>query len=333
MDDLLKYRNAIEFGLTKWIHDRQTWKYAGLMVLIMILSMAVIVAIAAALFLPFINDPSSIMTNSLAFGSSFITMVFIVIFLTPIIMLIRGYISALINIRGLQLAGHNPPPFGALKFLRLILTWIATYIFVTFSLYRPKWLLLLLADLILFVAGIMVSPDNSFFGSLLILAAFIGYIAYIIVVIYNGVRLSFPDIILLDTEHSIMDCLKMSEEITNKKVQSILGTSIVMGLIIIVILIAVGTVIELAAGFPLMAIIGGAPNIDAILANLALIATIYFIMILARVILESIIEIIGIYFGVGLYNLVLQDQGASAPASNQISSTPPSEKVIKAAMK
>ena len=327
----MKYINAIEFGLTNWIHDRQTWKYLSMLFAIMFVAMLIVGGIFAVLFMPIIQNPETV--NPISFISSIFFAIMILIPIAIIAGLISMYVMMLIRIRALQIAGHNPPALGWIKLIKIIILEILTGLFATFSVYRPKWLILLAADIVLYFGGIMLMGTEAMWGMILILLSVLGFLAYFVVIIYNSLRLCFPITIFIDTEISIFDSLKKSEEITNGRVMSILGTSLVFGIIVGIIAAVIGGIIEAIVSLPFIGIFGAEPSAEVLMQNIGILTVLLVFMLLLRTLLQLFISVVGNFFTAGIYNLVLQDQGTASPASNQISSTPPSEKVIRAAMK
>jgi hypothetical protein len=84
-------------------------------------------------------------------------------------------------------------------------------------------------DLRMFQMGV------ALFGILLLLLSFLGFLAYLIVAMYNSLRLSLSSIIFIEKEKKILDCLKESWDLTKGKIINSFGLLIVLIFVLAII--------------------------------------------------------------------------------------------------
>lgn len=340
VDDIVRYTDALKFAFMKPLKDGTTLKYA---VLLIILTIAMLVGVIAAFLLPIMGllssgagilallNPAKLMAAIMAgLGLAFVVMI--------VGGLATAYISALIIIRALQLAGYNPPRFGFIKYVRFIIVNIAAFFFVLLSIYRLKWLLLPVTAIVLFIIGGLFAFMNPLMGILAFGVGMILILAYFVVASYNSIRLSFPHIVLLNSSAGILECLKTSDTMTNGRFWSIFGMTFVFGLIYGAAQGVMDNIIRFVVGLmvtpdTVLAAMGGA-NIASILAPILAVLGILFIIYFVVIV---ILGVMGTFLEVGLFQLVLRDyRGAAAPgapAPRMPSGKAPSERVIESAAK
>lgn len=276
----MAYFDAIEFAF-RWLRDRTAWKY-----LAALFAVALISGIAELLLGKPPTSIEEIMRGESGMPATPLGAAAVLLMGVATI-LIAFYISALLKIRALKVAGHSPPEFGVSKFVKLIATVIAAFIFAVFSVYRLKWLVLGIAGTVLLIAGILLLFVNPIVGILLLGVSGILLAAYFVAVVYNSLRLMFSDVCLLNSNAGISECLKNSETLTKGKVIGLFLASLVFAIIILVVMVPAALAVM---GIQIVALLSGVLAFSGI-------------AILLNALVTAVLSAMGNFFEVGLFDL------------------------------
>ena len=233
-----KLGEIIDLGMISWIRDKTMLIYLAIIFLITLISGIVINFFIAGLLANFSQTAQTITSPTQIFA-----MIMPLISVSTIIGTITGLItlavSYLVIKRTLELNGSNGEKLTLLRYILLIVLGIAGGIVAVLSLYRIKWLAVGIIGFILTIVGLMLLGIGTFMGAGIILVGgllvFIGVImliAYAIVVIINGIRLTLGQVAFVEKERGIMESLKISWETTKGEVLGIILAFIIVAIII-----------------------------------------------------------------------------------------------------
>jgi len=201
----LNLGNALEFGISGF-KDKKARTLFFYMLAINIIAGLVI----GFLFAPFLNIDTTgelgfeiIMQAIYAIGISMIVL--------SIASLLGLFLGAKILIVALEKIKVKPKKLTLMKFVRLLLLYVAGFIVAGLSLFRPKYLLVLVASVVLIALGVI--QTNYFLLALGVIAS----LGYLIVFTYNSLRIAFGEAIFLSREKGIIESLKESDNKTKGK--------------------------------------------------------------------------------------------------------------------
>lgn len=166
----------------------------------------------------------------------------------------------LITSKAFKLAKGSSAPLTAGRYLRLIVLMIASGLVAGLSIFKLKWLWILIAGLALVLLGAAFSIINPIITGVFFAIGAILFIIYIIVFIYNGIRITFGDIAFIEKEQPIMKALKRSWDVTAGRIWEIILAMIVLGAIIWIINFILGLPASTYISFATLATI----NLDTI---------------------------------------------------------------------
>jgi hypothetical protein len=238
----MDYGQVLEFSFN-WFKERESLKYIALYWLAVFVNLAIfaglvflffgdiIAKLLAGDYLPAV----ALVMDYTALFARVIPLVLILIPITIVFWLVFLYISALMSLFALHKAGLPAAPFSFYKLLRLIALGIVSFFVAFLSLFNKIFLPILIAAIVCVVAALFSILSGGLGGMMtggvfLLLAVFI-FLVYCIVLAYNSVRLSQCGVIFLSKEVSIMDAIKESWDLTNKRFWSIFLAGLLVGII------------------------------------------------------------------------------------------------------
>ncbi len=264
--------DAVKFGFS-WIHDRQSWKFFGALVLTYVLLFAVIVGSIAAFFLSsgivqagtgsagywrhLFTDPSAFL--NLMVGAFLFFLIVAIAFVSLFLFVGMYLTSHALKMRGLATVPLNMPRFASVVWLELLLLFN-----VLFS-WKDKRFLALLGFAVLMFVG---SASNR----LLLFPAVLVLIFYIPVMAYMGLRFYFAPMALLHEDLSAQEALDFSWKLSKgrvlglfaRNVGSVLVISTLLALVMLVpkfLLWILGLLLGFHGNAPLVSMLEGLLNL------------------------------------------------------------------------
>ncbi len=242
------HEEFLKFALTAWIKDKKSLKYFLFLVLFNAVLLIVTNLCMYTLLEPF-SKAAMVNPNQLGYA-----MVYLFVFIISIVFIgvvIPMIIVYFIYTRALELTKRSFVQLTGIRILKVFVLSLASSIISFLSLFRVRWLLLLLASvgmlvvsLVTFtIAGAMSYNYNmrmfqngvALFGIALLLFSFLGFLAYLIVVFYNSLRLSLSTIIFIEKEKKVLACLKESWDLTSGKIVNSFWLFVVLMILMIIV--------------------------------------------------------------------------------------------------
>ncbi|MBI5884829.1 hypothetical protein HZB89_01895 [archaeon] len=143
--------------------------------------------------------------------------------------LLSMFLAVKMQLIALKKLGFKLIELNAGKFVELVLLYFAGFIASMLSLFRVKFLAVLAAGIVLLAAGFMLA--NGLLGALGALLL----VAYVVVWMYNSLRLAFGAAFFLGKGKGIMQSLKASDESTKGKLVELFIALVVIGFIGVII--------------------------------------------------------------------------------------------------
>ncbi|MCR4335199.1 MAG: hypothetical protein NUV57_01535 [archaeon] len=225
--------------VTLWFKDRETLKrffiIIGLIVLFSIITAVIVIGLVLLLAGPASLD--TVANPQILEQLGVVGLIFILV-LVPLFLffvLFLGYQFYKINIRALQVVGFETAPFNFVKFLKaLIFLSLYTSFAVITSWFHEKWRIYFIA---IFILGLFGLLGGFLFSPLLFLSllALLMFCPYILVMIYNSIRLSMGNSIYLQKNQGVIDSVKESWVLTEGKAVEIFAANVIVGIVIFII--------------------------------------------------------------------------------------------------
>ncbi|MCX6803724.1 MAG: glycerophosphoryl diester phosphodiesterase membrane domain-containing protein [Candidatus Diapherotrites archaeon] len=218
-------------------------------------------------------------------------------------------ISYLFFSHALNSKGRKNVPLNLTQYVLYIVLSIAQCLFVLLSLFRPKYLLILVAAIILFFLGVIISAVGGFIsiiGSLLLIIGLILGFVYIVVIFSNTMRLLFSDPIFVESKKGIVESLKASWDMTKGHCWKMFGTLILLGIISgVIYLIAVIPLIyymlqQMFAIF-LSGIVSGGSGVGA--SSFSANSTVFFLSMIPAFVMPFLIMVSTLVI-TGMYDII-----------------------------
>ncbi|MEW6329796.1 MAG: hypothetical protein AB1468_06835 [Candidatus Micrarchaeota archaeon] len=217
-----------------WISDNRSWKWYGALLAIVLVMVTLI-----AVFFPLptgATDSQDFAKKFESLSSSAAISAVLGVFVVSLIgSLAIMYVSANIAINALDSKKIPAQPFDFNRYLSYIWLHVLNAIYIFFSLYNTRFLLIPAAALVLFLLSIAMQ--------FLILAGMVVFGAYMVVVVYNAIRLSVAVPIFLSRKLArTSDALAESWKITEGRVIEVLVTNILTNIIWGIIMLIPGLI-------------------------------------------------------------------------------------------
>jgi len=287
--DILKFTYS-------WLHNKASQKLymlliavnlisAGLLILSVVLFVGSVLLPVSVLNMP-TDDPAfmSLFASFAGFGVTGAIMGIILFFGA---LLAAGYFETKTMLRALDAKGRQSVKWIPRKYGNYILLSILNLIYAVFGVLNRKWWPL--------VAAFYVLMAVSFIFPLLFIPTALVGLAYMVLVVYNGVRLSMSFPIYLEGEMGKTEAIHRSWKLTEGKVLSIFVTGLLIGIVWAIVLGVVGGVFQIFRFLP-----GG-----------------IFIFLIASFILGPFDKFTGSFTSVGIYH-ALRTEGRQKVARGRM---------------
>ena len=254
----MRFGEVLKNSFTLWLKDKKS--------LIYVLALIGLFAVLAAGLIAFLAIGS--LTNSIRFiegsdltqvalsddGNIIFLAIAAIVLLCAFIVFFVGtfYVSALLEVRALQLLGFNTARFGLIKFVKLVLFQIWVSIMAYTSWYNKAFFYYLIGLILFWVTSIGVFLLIERIGNILLLLATLLSAVYLLPVIYNTIRLSIASAIYLHEDFGIMRAGRDAWELAHKKVLGIFIAFLLVQIAIQILLIIPWFVLIIAANVALL---------------------------------------------------------------------------------
>ena len=229
-----KIEDVLRYGFA-WIEDRESLKYILLNLVVQIATGVAIILLLLMLFEPYlslliISEPNfaGSLLSTLNLQELISKVILFFILLVPIALvgiIALAYVQALMVLFALRKKGLKPASFNFIKLIRLIIMGIAASLAALFysfdKTFRIIQWLSLFGGIVSILLMITLSPLFALLAALFLLI-------YIVVVIYNFLRLFVTNQIFLHEELGIIETLKKSFEVTQNEVWNVLLAALVL---------------------------------------------------------------------------------------------------------
>ncbi len=268
----MDYGRAITNTLTLWFKDGKILRLMGLQILVGAIFLLLLGGAIWLFFgdlMPQIMALSSGDAPSPAAISQFITaivakLVLFLIVVAPLLLLemaISIYISVLMQARALEVLGFTPPQVTPMRALKYVLMNIWVMLMAITSWYSRKLFFLFLGIIFVLLFGIVMLILVPPIGAILLLLGVLACIPYLIVYIYNSIRLSVADAVYLSSEDGVFASVRKTWGLTQGKALEVFLAGLLLGICLIVVSFAISipevlirTVLTLLTGSALVAI-------------------------------------------------------------------------------
>ena len=241
-----KMTDILKFSLLGPFKDRVALKYMAFIFVFALIVGVVSNYLVYSVFGPFVKNPNLLADPSFATGALFQFFGFFgaIIVLYAIVLCAMQY---LLMARALKILGMGSQPASATGVAKLIVTGIAHMLCALFSVFNLKMLLVGIAGVVLLIVGALMlsmmvtAPAIAFIGAVMLLVGVLALIGYVVIIIYNSVRLSVSEVALVSKGLSVADSLRLSWEKAEGNVLNIF----VIGLVLSVVLSVINIVLSM----------------------------------------------------------------------------------------
>ncbi|VVB76329.1 Uncharacterised protein [uncultured archaeon] len=232
---------AINFAFTGWMKSRAALKYFIVALILFIILNVALGSVAGSLFGSLSNAAS--MSPGEALGMVGYFFLYVAVFVV-LYWLISGFIAYFMLGSALREIKRKPVEFSAGRYVRFLGLMIANCLSVVFSLFKLKFLWVLISGIVLaIVGGVLAAAGVSFgsnvamiiLGALLVVVAFILFICYAVIMVYNAMRLLIGEMIFVEKEQGIWKSLKASWDITGKNALNIFVVMFVVAIVVMIL--------------------------------------------------------------------------------------------------
>jgi hypothetical protein len=224
----MDYKGILKKGFA-WIHDRKVWSYVVALMVTGLVSLTVIVYLI------------QLFIEQLSFGSSdflvlFFQLIAFVFLFSLVFGLIQGFFYALIVLKGMQFYKIKTAPFNAVKYIKLVLLYVASFVLALISYYERKGLYFFIAVIALYsISIISFAARETETGIILLFVALLASLAYAFVVIYNSIKLFVAPFVFLEKKQGVFASLRESWKITKGKVLAVFIAIVIVSLVVIAV--------------------------------------------------------------------------------------------------
>ncbi|MEI7962051.1 MAG: hypothetical protein WCI04_06980 [archaeon] len=242
------FGKIVDFSLFKWAKEEGIWKYfLALLVFTAVISFSTYYMMGTLLS-PFSALQDQSVTEAINAIFHFFTFIFFIIIVSVVFGAAFNYLLIAMALRA---KGKKFVDFGAKRWLGIIVLGILNFFAALFSVFKLKLLVVGIVGLVLTGISVILIVMSGIGGNwgiavlalLFFLLGLILLMVYLIIVVYNCLRLSFSSIVFIEKELGFVESMHKSWEMTHGKVLNILVALILIGLI--------AAVISLIGSFPL----------------------------------------------------------------------------------
>jgi len=233
--------DAINFAFTGWMKSRQALKYFVVALILFIILNVALGAVAGSLFGSLSNASS--MSPGEALGLVGYFFLYITVFVV-LYWLISGFIIYFMLGSALKEIKRKPVEFSAGRYARFLGLMIANCLAVLLSLFKLKFLWVLISGIILAIVGIVLVAVGASFGSnvialilgfLLLGISVILFLCYAVIMIYNSMRLILAEMLFVEKEQGIWKSLNASWNITGGNALNIFVVLFVVTVVVMIL--------------------------------------------------------------------------------------------------
>ncbi len=230
----MQYETILKNGFA-WIRDKQVWTYIIAMIaigLIGVFTVAYILQDFLAKFFPGAIETQNFETIGLNLLMEILQLLFLFFVLFLVFAFIEGFVYTLILLRGMEFYKIKTTPFELEKYIRLVVLHIFSGILALISYYDKRFLMVFIGIVISYGIGFLLLAFINILGFILLILAIFATLFYVLVVVYNEIRLSMAPFIFLEKEQGIFDSLRQGWNLTKGKVIDVFIGMLIIGIII-----------------------------------------------------------------------------------------------------
>lgn len=249
---MMDFGNVLRNSFTLWYKDGKTLKYMLFYLGATVLSGLLFIGSGLLFFGDFIAkyldlvtkyssntlaqpDPSAVTALLNSFLSNIIPFIIVAVPILIASAIVIAFIRILMVLRALEALGFSTAPFGPVKFIKLFILDIWVSIMALTGWYNRK----LFLGFLLLAGFMLVTMIIAFLFPLALLILFFVWfalwIAYIVVIIYNSIRLSFAGIMFLQNDKGILETARGAWVLTHGKALDIFLGFLVFGIALVAI--------------------------------------------------------------------------------------------------
>jgi len=230
---------AINFAFTGWAKSRQALKYFVVALILFVILNIALNLVAGSLFGSLSNVAS--MTPSEAIGLMGYFFLYMVVFVV-LYWLISAFILYFMLGSALKEIKRKPAKFNANRYVRFLGLMIANCLSVLLSLRKLKFLWVFVVSIVLMILGVAMAGISGGTNIVLLILGvlFIGismllFVIYIVIMIYNGMRLILCEMLFVEKEQGIWKTLKAAWDMTEGNVLNIFIVMLVVSVVVIIL--------------------------------------------------------------------------------------------------
>ncbi|MFA5357956.1 MAG: hypothetical protein WC308_03470 [archaeon] len=229
-------------SFTGWLRDRETLKYfISLIIIVVLATIAGNYLIYSLLYSAYsLGSPTASIIISTMANSIPILVVFVILNSLAVY-----FISYLVIARALKLRKKGSQKLSFMRLVKFFLLELFIFISAFLSLFNLKFIAILIAAILLFVIGAILATVTAHvtIGAVLILLGILAWLLYLVVVVYNSVRLLLSNVAFVEKDIGIVAAAKESWKITQGNV----STVIIAWLVLIIISFIIGSISAIPA--------------------------------------------------------------------------------------
>ncbi len=211
--------NAINFAFTGWVKSKAALKYFVVALILFIILNVALGSVAGTLFGSFADVASMSAGEALGLVGYFIAymLLFVVLY-----WLISAFVVYFMLGSALKEIKRKPAAFSAERYVKFLGLMIANCLSVLFSLQKLKFLWVLVGAIILAIVGVILLAVGgqsgiialAILGILLLGISMILFVCYVVIMVYNGMRLILSEMLFVEKEQGIWKSLNASWDLT-----------------------------------------------------------------------------------------------------------------------
>jgi membrane-anchored glycerophosphoryl diester phosphodiesterase (GDPDase) len=225
----------LSFAFFDWFKQKEVLKFVGIAFVIYAILIIVTNFVIYSSISPLINNFS---LNG--FTNSFFYIIGYVIVMSIISFVIFSAINYMLISKALEAKGRDYIDFDAKRWINFVFLNIAEGLAALFSVYKLRWLLILIAAIALFILGTIIliaasainTPILVFAGVLMLLLGILLLFAYCFVIVYNCYRLIISSVIFVEGQESVLDALRLSWDKTHGSVLNVFVVMLILGVVV-----------------------------------------------------------------------------------------------------
>lgn len=289
-----------KFSFTGWLKDRGTLKYFLSLIIIFVLTTIAGNYLIYSLLYPAYSSatPSSAEIVSAMINAIPVLAVFIILNSLAVY-----FIAYLVIARALKLKKNGAQKLSFIRLVKLLVLELFIFFSAFLSLFNPKFLMVLIAAIVLFIVGVVLVTVPGYFavGGALLVLGFVLLLAYFIVVAYNSIRLLLSTVAFVEKNLGIVGAAKESW----KRAQGNVLNIAIAWLVLIVISFTISAVSAIPAtiySIYYSAVNSAASTVSSTAAELAMTTDIgYMIAMIPTYIFSAFLSIAAWFYMVSIY--------------------------------